>query len=519
MNKKILLSLPLVSIMFNACMYSEPNVDKKVSVNQKNSLYLADEFVPNTEFSSEDDIYKTNQNKFKTKKIIELSDILVTNENRSIPRNLINKKIDNITFKSKKLGNTINLLLTGVNNVSIMYGPNVDLNIPINLRIHNKNLFETLQRVAYSVGYYLTYDQKKETLYLADKQIRNYRIPAGLLIDKTAENQLTGGASITLKPEDPFKMLEDGLKNAVGSKDKGIFIDKTSGLIMIKEHPMFIKEIDNYILDFVRDRSRQFMLETAVVEISHSENKALGVNVNNLSTVIGDLPVFVNSVTGGSGGYSSSVIKSSYAGSNVSLDAVISSINDKSETNVVDRPRVVVFNHSVGFVNRGSENSYISSIEIVQGVSGNPDRQVPKTSKYQDGLKIAMRVDAMPYSDDITLSLAPSITTGRLEQAPGAADTAVEKLLTETREIMTNVNLKNGDIFVLGGIKSYRIDKTNESSPWFDGIPILGDIFQNNSKSKTQIETLFLVKVNEIGGTSDSYQNSSLESFSLLKEH
>ena len=518
MNKKILLSVTLGTFLFSGCSMLGTNTEENISVNKKNSLYLNDEFVPHSKFSSEDEIFKNKNKHINTRASIELDDILITKDNLDVPRNLISKKIDNINFKSKKLGNAINLLLTGINNVSLMTGPNVDLNLPVTVKINNKNLFETLQRVCYSVGYYLTYDKDKETIYIATEQTRNYRIPSGILIVKKASNELTGGATIELEPEDPVVVLEEGLRKAIGSSGKGVFIDRASGLIMIKEHPIYIADIDDYILNFVRDRSRQFMLEAAIVEIDHKSSKALGVDISNLSTVIGDLPVFVNSLSGGTGGFTSSVITSSYSGSSVSLDSVISAINSKSVTNVVDRPRVVVFNHSVGFVNRGSQKSYISGEEVVQGIAGNPDRTISKSSTYEDGLKLAMRVDAMPNSDQITLSLAPSIKNGELVNS-SAGNSSVQNLLLQTRELMTNVNLKNGDIIVLGGIKSTTNTKTNETSPWFDGIPILGDIFQNNRDDKTRIETLFLVKVSEIGQTTDTYEDSNLESFTLLNDN
>lgn len=521
MKKYLNLSLSILtaSLLLSGCSVMSNFNDKEKSLDGKTSdkIILEDEFVPKNNLTTEEQIFKSKKT-YVLKQEYSLKDILVEDEYQGIPRSLVNKKIDNISFNKKKLGSVINLLLEGVDKVSLMIGPNVDLNTNVNIKIHNQNLYETLQRIAYSVGYHLYYDEMEKSIVVSPNQKRTYRIPSGILLSKTAENQLQGGANIVLKPEDPIQSLEKGLREAVGSQNKGVFIDKDSGLIIIKEHPAYIPEIDEYVLSFVQDRSRQFMLEAAIVEITHTDTDALGFDISNIQTSLGDLPVFVSSITGGSG-FTGATISSNFANQNLSLDSIITAINKKSVTNVVDRPRVVVFNHSVGFVNRGSEKSYIAGTEKIVSELGNTTGIAQRVETYQDGLKLAMRVDAIPNKDSITLSLAPSIKTGRLEPVAGDESGAgVEKLLLETRELMTNANVKNGDIIVLGGIKSYTEQHLNEQTPFFASIPFLGNLFQNNKKDLTRIETLFLVKVEEIKRTEETMSGTKLESLDLLRK-
>lgn len=521
MRKKTLsLSLLSATILLSGCsLISGTEAEKNTYNGKKSDIVLEDEFVDKRNLSTEDDILSSSDKQIYTlKQEYSMENILVNDEYSGVPRSLINKKIDSISFNRKKLGSAIELLLDGVDKVSLMIGPNVDLNTNVNIKIHNKNLYETLQRIAFSVGYHLYYDQVEKSIIVSPYQKRTYRIPSGILLSKTAENQLQGGSTITLKPEDPYMLLEKGLKEAVGSQNKGVYIDKDSGLIVVKDHPAYIPEIDEYVLSFVQDRSRQFMIEAAIVEITHTDTNALGFDINNLQTSVGDLPVFVSSITGGSG-FTGARISSNFANESVSLDSILTAIRGNSVTNVVDRPRVIIFNHSVGFVNRGSEKSYISGTEKIVSELGNTTGVAQKVETYQDGLKLAMRVDAIPKKDLITLSLAPSIKTGRLEPVPGDESGAgVEKLLLETRELMTNANLKDGDIIVLGGIKSYAEQKTNEQTPFFYSIPFIGDIFQNNKNDLTKIETLFLVKVTEIKTPNQTMQDAKLESLDLLKK-
>lgn len=522
MNKMKILNMSIIAssaLLITGCSFFSPekNTDNvsDSEVLKRGDNVLNDEFVPNNKITTEDEIFNLEATKMKKLNAYKLEDIIVKENEEGIPRALVNKKLDNVEFKKKKLGSVINLLLSDVDKISLIVGPNVDLNNNINVKMNDLNLYEGLQRIAYSVGYHLYFDKEKNSLIIDSKQSRQYRIPAGILIVKSAENQ-SKGATIKLQPEEPMKLLEEGLKKAVGSTEKGLFIDKDSGLIIVKDHPMYMEEIDKYVLSFVQDRSRQFMIEAAIVEINHGNVNALGFDITSLQTSVGDLPVFVSSLTGGAG-FTGAQITSSFANKDISLNSVLTAINTHSSSNVVDRPRVIVFNHSVGYVNRGSEKSYISSADRITGTN-DQSTIVPKSSTYEDGLKLAMRVDASPKKDLITLSLAPSIKTGRLEPVPGeAGDLGYEKLLMETRELMTNANLKDGDIIVLGGIKSYSESKIEEKTPFFYEIPIIGNLFQNDKKDKSKIETLFLVKVKEIKDIEDTFDGAKLDSLDLLK--
>jgi len=517
-----ILSVSLSSILFSGCSslsdfnISQNNVNSSKETVNSDKVVLNDEFINNNKLTAEEQIFKTKK-EIIYKENYKLEDLIVEESFEGVPRSLVNKKINNISFNKKKLGSVINLLLEDVEKVSLRVGPNVDLNTNINIKIHDRNLYDALKTIAFSVGYHLYYDEVEKSIVISPNQKRTYRIPSGILIQKTAENELQGGATITLQPEDPYAVLEKGLKEAIGSKNKGVFIDRDSGLVIVKEHPAYIPEIDKYVLDFVLDRSRQFMLEAAIVEITHVNNEALGFDVKNLQTVVGDLPVFVNSVTGGAG-FTGATISSNFVNQDVGLDSIITAINTKTTTNVVDRPRVIVFNHSVGFVNRGSERSYISGTEKIMSDTGNTSGIAQKVEKFEEGLKIAMRVDAMPSKDSIVLSLAPSLKNGRLEAVQGDESGAgVEKLMLETREIMTNANLKNGDIIVLGGVKNYTENKNLDQTPFLKSIPFVRDIFKNDSEKLQQIETLFLVKVKEIKETDESLEGSKLESLDLLR--
>jgi len=49
----------------------------------------------------------------------------------------------------------------------------------------------------------------------------------------------------------------------IGSAEKLVTLDKQSGILYVKEKPLYIKEIDDYVTQFVKSRTQQFNVELA----------------------------------------------------------------------------------------------------------------------------------------------------------------------------------------------------------------------------------------------------------------
>jgi pilus assembly protein CpaC len=89
-------------------------------------------------------------------------------------------------------------------------------------------------------------------------------------------------------------------------------------------------------------------------------------------------------------------------------------------------------------------------------------------------LKVAPEVSALDFTNGLRISgfNVPALTTRKLE---------------------TQVELNEGQSFVIGGLLDNRTTETFEKIPFIGDIPILGKFFQSKSVSKTNTELIVIV--------------------------
>jgi type II secretory pathway component GspD/PulD (secretin) len=178
---------------------------------------------------------------------------------------------------------------------------------------------------------------------------------------------------------------------------------------------------------------------------------------------------------------------------------MLASLKTMNNVQIVERPNIIVQNHSIGYIAVGDENSYVKSVSVTPGKQ-NPDGSYTAPTyqynigNYTDGLQFVVRVDKYLHKDRIGVSLAPILAYTKVVPGPQQ----VQLLQRKIRQAMSVVSIKNGDIIVLGGMKSLKGDGSGNESG------ILPSIFGMNSSSKQKIETIFLLRVTQINHASDT---------------
>lgn len=190
-------------------------------------------------------------------------------------------------------------------------------------------------------------------------------------------------------------------------------------------------------------------------------------------------------VTGTAGSASFSEQGSIFAyfpGLNVGAD--IHALITKNVLQVLAEPNLLATN--------GKEASFLAGGEfpypVVSGTSGGT---------------AAISIEFKEYG--IRLNFIPTITprgTIRLQVAPevSALDYTHEVQLSgfevpglTTRRVNTEVELKDGQTFIIGGLLDKSLTDTFSKIPFLGDIPILGKLFQSQSKTKNDTELIVLV--------------------------
>ena len=171
-----------------------------------------------------------------------------------------------------------------------------------------------------------------------------------------------------------------------------------------------------------------------------------------------------------------------FPGLNVGAD--IHALESKGVVEVLAEPNLLATN--------GKEASFLAGGQFPYPVA-----------QASSGGSAAISIEFKDYG--IRLNFIPTITprgTIRLQVAPevSALDYANEVQISgfevpgiTSRKVNTEVELKDGQTFIIGGLLDKSISDTFQKIPFLGSIPIIGKLFQSEIKSKNDTELIVLV--------------------------
>jgi pilus assembly protein CpaC len=248
----------------------------------------------------------------------------------------------------------------------------------------------------------------------------------------------------------------------------------------------------------------QILLKVKFASVDRSKEKQLGINI--FSTGLGNTLAGINT-----GQYSPpSVATGSPASASISnelnlyaffpglnLGATLEALETKGVVEVLAEPNVMAVN--------GKEASFLAGGEY----------PYPVAQASGSGGGAAISIMFKEYG--IRLNFIPTITprgTVRLQVAPEVSALDFTNAVTisgfevpaiTSRKVKTEVELADGQSFVIGGLLDNNETETFQKIPFLGDIPILGKFFQSMVRTKTNTELIVIVTpefVNPIGAGS-----------------
>lgn len=162
------------------------------------------------------------------------------------------------------------------------------------------------------------------------------------------------------------------------------------------------------------------------------------------------------------------------------VSAVISFLNQYSETKVISTPRTVTLDNEPAVIEVGT------LFPIVNTTAGTANTTGGSMITYSN---LTVRLDVTPRisaNNFVHLSVKPSVMRlGPLVKSTvGGVNNAVNSFLT--REMQTSVLIPSGDTLVMGGLISDEEDMSNVKVPVLGDIPGLGLLFRQDMKNRSK---------------------------------
>ncbi len=234
----------------------------------------------------------------------------------------------------------------------------------------------------------------------------------------------------------------------------------------------------------------QILLKVRFMSVDRNKAMQLGINMfnNGLGNAIG---------TVSTGQYSPPVTNS--AGTTITnnenitalfpglgnVGATITALSTKGVTEVLAEPNILAVNGKEASFLAGGEYPY----PVVQG--GGAGTAATVTIEFKE---YGIRLNFLPVltpRGTIRLQVAPEVSSLDFTNAVELSGFQVPAITS--RKMKAEVELADGQSFVLAGLLSNNETETFEKIPFLGDIPILGKFFQSMTKSKTNTELIVLV--------------------------
>lgn len=281
-----------------------------------------------------------------------------------------------------------------------------------------------------------------------------------------------------------------GTVNDLTSSDRAVKIASTIGKVV------------NLLDVYVPNADPQILLKVRIASVDRSRALTLGVNLFDLGlgNALGGVgtgqfspPTLANGTVTATGGSITGAGGSATFNSQGSIFAYLPGLNAGVDIHTLETDGIVeVLAEPNLLAADGKEASFLVGGEypypVVSGATGGLATVSIQFQEY--GIRLNF-IPTITPQNTIRLQVAPEVSALDYTNAVQISGFNVPGITT--RKVNTEVDLKDGQTFIIGGLLDKQIISTFEKIPFLGDIPILGKLFQSELKTKNDTELIVLV--------------------------
>lgn len=257
----------------------------------------------------------------------------------------------------------------------------------------------------------------------------------------------------------------------------------TSNAIIVTATAKQLEAIRQVIAEIDRPR-RQVEITAVIAELSDDDFTALGLNISGQTDRLDLAGASLRASDRSDLGFSLTF-------SGPTLSAFLQAIKTSGSSRLLSTPQLLTLNRESASIVVGQNVPFITG----QTTSGSTPASDPfQTIVRQD---VGVSLEVTPFitpADAIELQVNQSASS--VSDDKTAAD-----IITNTRRVLTRVQLKDGQGVLLGGLRSQQNDKSVAAIPILSDIPYLGRIFRSESERvrTTNLVVLLTARIHRLG--------------------
>ena len=420
----------------------------------------------------------------------------------AISLNLNSKDLIEINFEDLSIEEFIKIS-SKVLDKSILFSEKIEgnVNFTSDKKLSKYEVFSILDSVLDEKGYYLKDEGK--FLKLAKKDDKN-SLQTRVISIKNLEAQ------------NLHKILDEIIskRNYKENSQKPIinFENDSNSIIIISNEDEF-NEI-NQIINSLDIEKAQVYVQAKIIDLNDEMLQRVGFSYGLFGGNVGshNLMTFSSSLNGGSD--SLSLVKDILGlkipdiKSGLALGASLNLLKQNGALNVISEPTILALDNKESSI-------YVGEKISVQTSSSLSDGGTERTNYQREDVGLTLKVKPR-VSSDTKLSLEiNALLEGVKSKSVGAGDNPD----TLKKEIKTTAILNNGESVIIGGLIETKSEQIEEKIPLLGDIPILGNVFKNDSNLNKKSNLVIIVTPYMIPKSKDiSYVRNELSKLKELED-
>lgn len=315
-----------------------------------------------------------------------------------------------------------------------------------------------------------------------------------------------------------------GSDDAKGGQKRSVSISPAAGLVVVRARPEQLKAVEEYLKRVHANVQRQVMLEAKIVNVQLTRQASSGVNwayfraSKDGARISGGGAIAPGTVFApGAGRITSTAVSLANAAdgawsavtgaangfyglafSGATFSAVLDFLESQGDVQVLSSPRIATQNAQKALLKVGTDEFFVTDVTTNSTSNGSSTTVVPsvKMTPFFSGIAL----DVTPQIDDdgsITLHIHPSIskvTERNKVISIGTGTYSFPSAVSNVNETDSVVRLRDGEIAAIGGLMTVESSDDNNGVQGLKDVPVLGNLFSQQSKTGTKRELVILVK-------------------------
>jgi len=286
------------------------------------------------------------------------------------------------------------------------------------------------------------------------------------------------GQAIKLSSENGMIFMRGTVKNLTSS-ERAMKIASIAGKVVN------LLDVDVPVAD------PQILLKVRFLSVDRNKETQFGINLADLSglnsvglvTTGQYTPPSVSSVPTPTATFGNELNLFVSGPGNLPIAASIQALETKGVVQVLSQPNVVAANGRQASFLAGGEFPY----PVSSGIAG---QQTVSITFKEYGVRLNFLPTITPRGT-IRLQVAPEVSS--LDFTNAVEISGFEIPAIDTRKVQTEVELSDGQSFVIGGLLDNRDTESYLKIPFLGDIPIIGKFFQSMQKTRTNTELIVIV--------------------------